>query len=56
MNYIAKFVDGLTVSDIDREIKEMYDDQYRHGRSINRPRLWDLLYTRKQLLEKEPTK
>lgn len=52
MNYKPKLVEGLTVEQIDAEIEEIYYQEYAYSRGIDRPRLWDLLYT-KECLSKE---
>lgn len=49
MNYQARFLEGTTVEELKLELKQMYDDQYRYGHSIDRPRMWDINYTIKLL-------
>jgi len=49
MNYIPRKITGMTIEQIDQEIDRMYYDQYAYGKSIDRPRLWDLLETKRQL-------
>lgn len=51
MNYIAQFIEGITVEEIDAEYEQMLADEYRYGRSIDWPRVWDLNHTKKLLLE-----
>lgn len=47
--YLAKFIEGASVEQLQSEMKEMYMDEYRFSRTIDKPRLWDILYTLKQL-------
>ena len=49
MDYKEKFIEGISIEEINKELKIMDEMHYRHGRSIDRPRKWDLLYTRKML-------
>ena len=51
MNYEPKFIDGMTIEQIDAEIKEDHERQYRYGYSIDKARHWDLEYTKKVLKE-----
>lgn len=53
MNYEPKFVKDMTIEQIDAEIKEWHDDQYRYGRGIDWNRMHDLEYTKKVLNNKE---
>lgn len=49
IEYIPKFIDGMTVEDIDKELEQQKYELWRYGRGIDRPRMWDLLHTKKQL-------
>ena len=51
MDYKANIIKGMTVAELKEETKEMYERQYRYGCSIDRPRLWDILYTIKKIKE-----
>lgn len=51
MDYNARFIEGLTIADIEKEISEMEYRDYCHGCGIDRVRLWDLEYTKKILQE-----
>lgn len=52
MNYKPKFIEGLTVDKIDAAIEYMNYCQYTYGAGIDRPRLWDLEYTKRELLKR----
>lgn len=56
MNYEARFIEGMTVEEINAELQKMRDDQYSKGMSIDRPRMWNLEHTKKILLRKEVSK
>lgn len=47
IEYVPKFLDGMTVEDIDKELEQQKYELWRYGRSIDRPRMWDLLHTKK---------
>lgn len=47
IEYIPKFLDDMTVEDIDKELEQQKYELWRYGRSIDRPRMWDLLHTKK---------
>lgn len=49
MNYIPKIIPNKTVEELAAELYQMQDDEYRYGRSIDRPRMWDIIHTLKQL-------
>ena len=49
MNYQAKFIKGKTIDELKAELQQMYNDQYKYGYSINRPRIWDIIHTIKAL-------
>lgn len=53
MNYRANFIEGMTIEDINAEIKEMHEDLYRYGRPIDRPRMWDLEFTKACLKQED---
>ena len=44
-------LDGMPTIDAIAE-NEMYENQYSYGRSLDRPRLWDIAYTIKILNDK----
>lgn len=46
MNYKPNFIAGMTIEQINNEISEIYFQEYAYSRGIDRPRLWDLFYTR----------
>ncbi len=52
MNYEARFIEGMTVEEINAELQKMYDDQYSKGMPIDRPRMWNLEHTKKVLCER----
>ena len=52
MNYEPKFIEGISVEQIDNEIKEDHERQYRYGFGIDYMRHADLNYT-KGVLKKE---
>lgn len=47
--YKPKFISDKTIEELQNELNQMYADQYKYGRSIDRPRMWDINYTIKQL-------
>lgn len=49
MNYTPKFIEGMTVEQIDAEIREDHARQYRYGYSIDYMRHADLNHTRRTL-------
>ena len=49
MNYQAKFIKGKTIDELKAELQQMYNDQYKYGYSIDRPRMLDINYTIKAL-------
>lgn len=49
MNYQAKFIKGKTIDELKSELQQMYNDQYKYGYSINKPRMWDIIHTIKVL-------
>lgn len=49
MDYIPRKITGITLEQIDQEIERMNYEQWAYGKSIDRPRLWDLLEARKEL-------
>jgi hypothetical protein len=49
MNYQPKFIKGKTIDELKAELQQMYNEQYKYGYSINRPRMWDINYTIKAL-------
>lgn len=51
MNYEPKFIEDISVEQIDNEIKEDYERQYRFGFSIDYMRHADLDYTKRILKE-----
>ena len=53
MNYRANFIEGMTIDEINAEIKEMHEDLYRYGRAIDRPRMWDLEFTKACLKQED---
>ena len=52
MDYIPRIQKDMTIEEIDKEIHQMHWDRYAYGRSIDWPRMWDLLETKK-LLKKQ---
>lgn len=53
MNYTPKTIENKTAEELRAELRQMQDDEYAHGRSIDRPRLWDILHTLRQLEAQE---
>ena len=53
MNYIPRFIENKTIEELHKEENEIYENQYKYGRSLDRPRLWDITYTIKILNDKE---
>ena len=53
MNYIPRFIENKTIEELRKEENEIYENQYKYGRSLDRPRLWDITYTIKILNDKE---
>lgn len=51
MDYKPKFLEGWTIAEINEEIERMNHNQYYYGMAIDRPRLWDLEYTKRELLK-----
>lgn len=51
MDYKPKFIEGMSIEDINAELKRMAYEQWAYGRSIDRPRMWDLEYTKMELEE-----
>lgn len=49
LNYQHKFIPDKSIEELQNELNQMYADQYKYGRSIDRPRMWDINYTIKQL-------
>ena len=49
MNYLPKFIDNMTIEELQKELDEMYRLQYSFGYSIPWLRLCDIKYTIKQL-------
>lgn len=49
IDYKPKFIPDTSVEELQDELNQMYADQYKYGRSIDRPRMWDINYTIKQL-------
>lgn len=49
MNYIPKIIPNKTVEELEAELGEMQYNEYAYGRSIDRPRMWDILHTLKQI-------
>ena len=47
--YKAKIIEGMTIEEIDKELEEMAYNEWAYGRSIDRPRMWDLYETKKHL-------
>ncbi len=45
MNYNPKFIEKISISELEQEIKEMYEQQYAYGTSIDLPRFWDIRHT-----------
>lgn len=52
MNYEPKFIKGMSVEQIDNEIREDHERQYRYGYGIDYMRHADLIYT-KRVLKRE---
>jgi len=52
MNYNPKFIPDKSIADLQQEIKEMYDDQYKYGYSVDKCRMWDINYTISVLQDK----
>ena len=53
MNYIPRFIENKTIEELREEENEICENQYKYGRSLDRPRLWDIAYTIKILNDKE---
>ena len=53
MNYIPKFIENKTIEELRQEEEEMFERQYSYGCFIDRPRMWDIIYTIKILKNKE---
>lgn len=51
--YKAKIIEGMTIEEIDKELKEMAYNEWAYGMSIDKPRMWDLLETKKHLQAQE---
>ena len=51
--YQRKFLNHMTIRDIDKELSEMRENEYRYSISIDMQRMWDLEYTKKVLEENE---
>lgn len=49
IEYIPTFIEGITVDEINAELKDMSYRQYAYGQSMDRPRMWDLEHTKKVL-------
>lgn len=49
IDYKPKFISNKSIEELQNELNQMYADQYKYGRSIDRPRMWDINYTIKQL-------
>lgn len=49
IDYKPKFISDKSIEELQNELNQMYADQYKYGRSIDRPRMWDINYTIKQL-------
>ena len=49
MEYKAKILWGMSLSDIDKEIGEIAKAEYE-GKAVDKPRMWDLLETKKRYL------
>ena len=49
--YVPRFIDGITIDEINAELKDMAYRQYAHGQSQDKLRVWDLEHTRKILEE-----
>jgi len=49
MNYQPKFIKGKTIDELKSELQQMYNDQYKYGYLINKPRVWDIKHTIKTL-------
>lgn len=49
IEYIPKFIEDITVDEINAELKDMSYRQYAYGHSICRTYMWDLEYTKKVL-------
>lgn len=45
MNYIPKFIEGLTVPELEAEINAMYELKYKYGYTIDPLRHCDLKHT-----------
>lgn len=50
MNYITHFLEDMTIEEIDEELSEMWENQYKLGDPIDKPRMWNLMHT-KEILE-----
>lgn len=55
MDYKEKFIEGISIKQIDEELKEMDESLYKYGRAIDLPRKFDLIYTKKILQKRENT-
>lgn len=51
--YEPKFIDGKTAAELYAELEKMNDDEYRFGRAIDRPRMWDIQYTMQVLAQQK---
>lgn len=49
LDYQPKFISDKSIEELQDELNQMYADQYKYSRSIDRPRMWDINYTIKQL-------
>lgn len=49
LDYQPKFISDKSIEELQDELNQMYADQYKYGRSIDRPRMWDINFTIKQL-------
>lgn len=56
MIYAPKFIDGKTANELTMEMELMYHREYAYGWTIDRPRLWDIIYTLRVLRGKTEEK
>jgi len=52
MDYMPKFINNMTIEELKTEKEGMYNNDYRYGCGIDKPRLWDINHTIKVLESK----